>query len=213
MTFFFALSVFTLSFALASDTVIATDNFPPKDKDTFPNFIKVNSWEARRPIFEDAVKYLRSNGASKIGTFGFCWGAKLAVLAGRDANLVQAVGLLHQSLVNAEDFAALQVPIINCPSKDEADQLPLHQALEAAHPELAAKSEHHRFDDVYHGWLARISAYSAIAKDVQIRPAGAVLAWTPRTSLWPSDRPRRCSFCPTFSPAVFRCAMAIFSLV
>jgi len=131
------------------------DQFPIQDMSVLSAWMgKQSEWSHVGPIFEAATAFLKADGAIKIGAFGFCWGAKMCIILGRDASKVDALAFLHPSAFNEEDFRLVKVPLINLPSKDEPDMLPLHKVLEESNPEIAAKSAHHRFDDVHHGWCA-----------------------------------------------------------
>jgi len=125
-------------------------NFPPSDRSQLMSWIQsVGSWEKLQPDLDNVTTQLKQDGFQKIAVIGFCWGAKIALRAGRDGTAFDAIGLLHPSFPADEDFEKLTVPVIDLPSQDEPDMLKFHEKL---NPSLKEKSYHQRFDDVAHGW-------------------------------------------------------------
>ncbi|KAK4361607.1 hypothetical protein RND71_020559 [Anisodus tanguticus] len=63
--------------------------------------------------FEDAkqvIAALKDKGISAIGAAGFCWGAKVVTDLAKSEN-IQAVVLLHPSLVKVDDIKEVKAPI------------------------------------------------------------------------------------------------------
>jgi len=113
------------------------------------------SWEKLQPDLNAVTEVAKKDGAHKVFLFGFCWGAKIAqhgVM--QDATTYSGAAFIHPSVFTNEEAKHVKAPIILVPSKDEADMLPYMGALKEANPAVYAKSEHHRFDDVHHGYCA-----------------------------------------------------------
>jgi dienelactone hydrolase len=110
------------------------------------------------------LPYVQAQGAKRIGFIGFCWGAKIALNALSDAH-VSAAGLMHPSQLTAEEFGAVQGPVIVMPAQNDPDMAPLMESLKSN--AKAGDSEHHRFDEQQHGWTVRGDlTNAATARDV-----------------------------------------------
>jgi dienelactone hydrolase len=97
------------------------------------------------------VEYLRAKGISSFGASGFCWGAKVAALLGKD-DTFRALVQLHPSLADASDYEEVKPPIAVLAS-------PTDQAEELAAPILGARTDIKSFvkvfPNVFHGWTVR----------------------------------------------------------
>ncbi|KAG8950515.1 hypothetical protein FRC00_007667 [Tulasnella sp. 408] len=82
---------------------------------------------------------LRNGGAQKIGLVGFCWGGKVATLAGTEANGISAVVAVHPGMVDPNDAT-----VVECDA--------FMKALESK--PFAAKNDRKRYDTMHHGWAA-----------------------------------------------------------
>ncbi|KAI8818517.1 Alpha/Beta hydrolase protein [Fimicolochytrium jonesii] len=106
----------------------------------------------------DTVKYLKEQkSVKKVAFVGFCWGAKMAILAARDEEVnslveVKGVAQCHPSFPAEDDYKGAHFPVAILPSKDETDQLEswYNTHLKASQP----KSLHRRFNDQSHGFCA-----------------------------------------------------------
>jgi len=114
----------------------------------------VGTWEKISVDINAVVEDERKKGAQKFGVYGFCWGAKIAVQATKDGATFIGAGLIHPSFVTEEDAKVAQAPILALPTKDDPDMTAFMAALKEANPAAHAKSVHHRFEDVFHGWAA-----------------------------------------------------------
>ncbi|KAG8930401.1 hypothetical protein FRC01_002827 [Tulasnella sp. 417] len=65
---------------------------------------------------------LKAAGAKKVGLIGFCWGGKLATLAGTDPDIVDAVVSIHPGQVDPKDAEGVAVPFALYDSKDEDNE-------------------------------------------------------------------------------------------
>ncbi|CAK9235465.1 unnamed protein product [Sphagnum troendelagicum] len=74
------------------------------------------AWLAKHPPSEGAldvkkvVEELQSKGKSSLGFAGFCWGAKVGALVGKD-HTFKAIVQLHPSFVEPSDYEEVKVPI------------------------------------------------------------------------------------------------------
>ncbi|KAL1825616.1 hypothetical protein DCAR_0313791 [Daucus carota subsp. sativus] len=109
--------------------------------------------------FEDAkavINAMKSNGISKFGAAGFCWGAKVVVqLASSDC--VDAAVMLHPSFITLDEMKEVQVPIAILGA--EVDQYCPPEVLKQFDEALSAKSEVSKFVKMFpgtvHGWTVR----------------------------------------------------------
>lgn len=132
--------------------------------------IHINSgtWEKTSGKLEEVVSLLKDK---KIGVAGFCWGGMAAIKAVGKIPAVRAAALIHPSRVTLEDCEIVHGPVLFLPSKDEPDMVQIlgpaffdrsieftcHQkpCFEAVQKKpFGALAEHHRFDDMHHGWCA-----------------------------------------------------------
>ncbi|CAM0139611.1 hypothetical protein VKS41_004568 [Umbelopsis sp. WA50703] len=113
---------------------------------------KEGTIDVLEPSINRVKEYLISEGVEKTGVVGFCWGAKIAIqLSARDS-YYSAASLIHPSFFAVEDAEGAQAPLLLIPSKDEADLTAFMEVL--SKKPFGDKCEHHRFDDVHHGFAA-----------------------------------------------------------
>ncbi|KAG8950516.1 hypothetical protein FRC00_007668 [Tulasnella sp. 408] len=97
---------------------------------------------------------LKAAGAKKVALIGFCWGGKVATLAGTDPDIVDAVVSIHPGAVDPNDAEGVAVPFALYDSKDEDKEKcdAFVKTLESK--PFAAKNERKRYDTMHHGWAA-----------------------------------------------------------
>ncbi|CAE6455899.1 unnamed protein product [Rhizoctonia solani] len=74
--------------------------------------------QGRLAEFVGYGEYLMSKGLV-VGSLGFCWGAKLVLLASREPVPYSAIAVVHPTLLKPEDAVLCKVPLGLYPSKDE----------------------------------------------------------------------------------------------
>ncbi|KAL3356206.1 hypothetical protein AABB24_017074 [Solanum stoloniferum] len=109
--------------------------------------------------FEDAkqvVAALKDKGISAIGAAGFCWGAKVVTELSK-SDYIQAVVLLHPSLVKVDDFKEVKAPIAILAA--EIDKISPPELIKQFEEILSSKPEVDKFvknfPGVKHGWTVR----------------------------------------------------------
>jgi len=97
---------------------------------------------------------LKSEGVTKVGAFGYCWGGKVTILAGSGSTPLDAVAAIHPAMLNASDGDKLSVPLGLYPSKDEpTDEYEKLLGVIAKKP-FADKNAHKHYKNMFHGWAA-----------------------------------------------------------
>ncbi|XP_049402063.1 endo-1,3;1,4-beta-D-glucanase-like isoform X2 [Solanum stenotomum] len=109
--------------------------------------------------FEDAkqvVAALKDKGISAIGAAGFCWGAKVVTELSK-SDYIQAVVLLHPSLVKVDDFKEVKAPIAILAA--EIDKISPPELIKQFEEILSSKPEVDKFVKIFpgvkHGWTVR----------------------------------------------------------
>ncbi|KAH9891060.1 Alpha/Beta hydrolase protein [Cubamyces lactineus] len=99
-------------------------------------------------------KALKSEGAGWVGTFGFCWGGKVTILAGSAASTpFDAVAAIHPAMLNHGDVTELKVPLGLYPSNDEpVDES--KQILEIISKKPISDKSDYKLYDSFHGFAA-----------------------------------------------------------
>ncbi|KAJ2453672.1 hypothetical protein EV183_002076 [Coemansia sp. RSA 2336] len=124
------------------------------------------SWSSNREMFKTAVSLLQAEGTQKIGSVGFCWGAKLSLCAlGEDLN-IKSVSLVHPSMLERKNFENAQGPVLLLTTKDEPV---MDEDLEIVkNKPLGKLSYAERFEDRIHGFCAARGDFSDsdVVKDV-----------------------------------------------
>lgn len=80
-----------------------------------------------------------------VGMMGFCWGAKLVLLAGSN-NVYSAVAVAHPSLLTPEDAANLKAPLALYPTPNED--------AATMEPFVKIAKDYKLYSDSYHGFAA-----------------------------------------------------------
>ncbi|GAB2210291.1 hypothetical protein Droror1_Dr00015554 [Drosera rotundifolia] len=118
-------------------------------------------------VYEEAkpvIDALKSKGVTKIGSAGFCWGAKVVVQLGISEH-IQAAVLLHPSFVTVEEIKAVKAPIAILGA--EIDQISPPALLKQFEEILDARPEVDGFVKIFpgvaHGWTVRYNTEDAAA--------------------------------------------------
>ncbi|KAK2980457.1 hypothetical protein RJ640_028865 [Escallonia rubra] len=110
------------------------------------------AFECAKPVIE-AIK---SKGVTKVGSAGFCWGAKVVVELAKYSYVLAAV-LLHPSFVTVDDIHGVKVPISILGA--EIDKMSPPELLKQFEATLNAKPEVDGFVKIFpgvsHGWTMR----------------------------------------------------------
>jgi dienelactone hydrolase len=130
------------------------EKFPPKDFKELMDFLAENvDFEKRvKPDIEAVLNHYKTQGITTFGIYGQCWGTRIATDASLSFPDFQAIGFLHPSFWKIEDASLISKPLILIPTKDEDDMVPFYNVLKERLGE--DKVEHHRFDDIHHGFSA-----------------------------------------------------------
>ncbi|CAM6096570.1 unnamed protein product [Calypogeia fissa] len=89
------------------------DPYVPKDPAApFANFgpwIAIHHPDASVDVTKTIVKELKEQGVESVGIAGFCWGARVAVMIGKEPDLLKGIFLCHPSLTTKENVTDLKV--------------------------------------------------------------------------------------------------------
>jgi len=111
-----------------------------------PNHLPASKVDATKAL----VEVIKDRGIRSIGIVGFCWGAKIAAIVGKEQD-VRAIVQCHPSFVEASDYEEVSVPIaVLAAPTDGVDK---YEELLASRTEL--KSFVKIFTGVRHGWTVR----------------------------------------------------------
>jgi len=130
------------------------ENFPPKDPSEIMNFVSTTgSWDnvVKKDLL-NIIEHYKKEGATSFGIYGFCWGGKMSIKGVSEVDDIKAAALLHPAFIESTDAEAAKGPVLFLPSKDEADMIPLYEIVKQRLGE--ENTEHHRFDDMHHGFAA-----------------------------------------------------------
>ncbi len=120
------------------------------------------------------VDYLRTQTFVKkggIGSLGFCYGGRLAMLHGARSREVDAVVPYHPAAVTAEEIARLRSRVqIHSGTADRAVPVSRLRELEKIFKDQSTPSEFHFYEGADHGFLAYTRP--------QYNPDAARLSWT-----------------------------------
>ena len=136
------------------------DGFPPRNDEEGKKlgewFGTIASVPDRSKDLESVAAELKKNGAEKLGLYGFCWGGKVASLAGKAGTPFSGVSIIHPAMIAPEESKELTVPMAFFPSKDEPrDECDKYwDTLKSSHPELVEKSVYHYYGDMFHGFAS-----------------------------------------------------------
>jgi len=130
-------------------------NFPPKDWQELQDFLaERGTWEktVKTDLLNVLSHYKEKEGINSVGIYGFCWGGKTSLTASVEIESIKAAALIHPAFWKTEDAETVTKPLLLMPSKDEDDMTPFYEIVKK---KLGAdKAEHHRFDDMHHGFCA-----------------------------------------------------------
>ncbi|KAF8603256.1 hypothetical protein BDV93DRAFT_606841 [Ceratobasidium sp. AG-I] len=107
-------------------------------------FAGVGNANTHLPTYKKIAEELKAEGFS-IGTIGYCWGGRLAVLAGA-TDLYSAVALAHPSMLTPEDAANCKAALALYPTKDEDPS--------AMEPFVKIASDYKLYSETFHGFAA-----------------------------------------------------------
>ncbi|KAK7064555.1 dienelactone hydrolase family protein [Favolaschia claudopus] len=97
---------------------------------------------------------LKSDGAKKVGAYGFCWGGKVSLLAAGESTPLDAVSIVHPAMLSSDDAQKLTVPLAIYVSKDE----PIDEYIKIvdiiAKKPFATKNDNKYYANMFHGWAA-----------------------------------------------------------
>ncbi|KAL0950700.1 hypothetical protein HGRIS_007477 [Hohenbuehelia grisea] len=134
------------------------DNFPPKTDEAKKQLQDFFGGPASPP---DTMKklvafgnHLKSNGAKRLGVYGFCWGGKVTLLASGDATPFDAASIIHPAMLSAEDVQKLTIPLALYPSQDEPKEEYQKIVDILAQKSFASSCDHKYYADMFHGWAA-----------------------------------------------------------
>ena len=102
--------------------VLEGDAIPPDgfDRATFPAWRERHTDAAVVPLAQAAVAALRAKGYTRIGSIGYCFGARHSVLLAR-AKLIDCYAVAHPSFTSTPDYAGLEQPaLFLCAETDQA---------------------------------------------------------------------------------------------
>ncbi|KAG0272213.1 hypothetical protein BGZ95_012051 [Linnemannia exigua] len=98
-----------------------------------------------------AVEDLRKAGCTSFSLIGQCWGVLMAAkVVSEEGTPFLSAGGPHPSFISLETTNDVKTPLILLPSQNEADLVPVIQRNNTRG--FAVESEHHRFDNMHHGW-------------------------------------------------------------
>ncbi|KAG8694659.1 hypothetical protein FRC08_008341 [Ceratobasidium sp. 394] len=96
------------------------------------------------PLLTKLAESLRADGFS-VGSIGYCWGAKITILAGV-TGLYNAVALVHPSMLKPEDAENCKAAIELYQTKDEA--------ADVLEPFIKRAAGHKHYTETFHGFAA-----------------------------------------------------------
>jgi len=135
---------------------IQLSKFPPKtdeQKQEIGKFFETTAAPTRVLPFVHNVAQALKDAGNKVGTYGYCWGGKITILAGATDDFI-GVAALHPAMLNAEDGTKVKVPVALFPSKDE----PLDEyekLLKVVNDKpFAEKNSYKVYTNMHHGFAA-----------------------------------------------------------
>ena len=119
--------------------------------------------------FLRAQTFVRSGG---IGTVGFCYGGRMAMLLGARSREVDAVVAYHPGPVSAEELARLEAPVqLHCGTRDGNVPVAQIRGLETMLKAQRTPVELHLYEGADHGFLA-------YTRPQRYDPRAGALSWT-----------------------------------
>ncbi|KAI0344107.1 hypothetical protein BDW22DRAFT_1355401 [Trametopsis cervina] len=134
------------------------DRFPPstdEDKKKFQEWFGGFASPANHiPKLIKVGEALKADGADFVVAYGYCWGGKVVIKSGAEANTpFSAISIIHPAMLSADDAPDLRVPLGLYPSNDEPkDEAKKIVDILAKKP-FAAKNDYVHFDS-FHGFAA-----------------------------------------------------------
>ncbi|KAF7306597.1 Dienelactone hydrolase family protein [Mycena indigotica] len=99
-------------------------------------------------------QHLKSNGAAKVGAYGFCWGGKVTLVSGGASTPFDAVSIVHPAMMSVGDAEKLTVPLGIYPSKDEPVDEYVKIVNSLASKPFASRCDNKLYANMHHGWAA-----------------------------------------------------------
>jgi len=97
---------------------------------------------------------LKADGKKKVGVYGFCWGAKVTLLGGKEDTPFTSLATIHPAMLSAEDAQKLTIPLAIYISKDESvDEYNKILQILSKKP-FAVQNDHKHYANMFHGWAA-----------------------------------------------------------
>lgn len=98
---------------------------------------------------------LKGDGYKKIGAIGYCWGGKVVSLSAlnTDSNL-NAISIVHPSMLSVQDYEGLTIPLGLYVSNDEP-KAKFDEIVELlSKKQFSAKCDSKCYTGMFHGWAA-----------------------------------------------------------
>ncbi|KAJ7814150.1 hypothetical protein B0H14DRAFT_2851026 [Mycena olivaceomarginata] len=135
-----------------------SENFPPtteEGKKSLQDFFggTANPGEAVKKLTAFA-QTLKSDGAKKVGAYGFCWGGKVTLSAAGESTPLEAVSIIHPAMLSVGDAEKLTVPLGIYISKDEPVDEYIKILDVIAKKPFATKNDNKYYSNMFHGWAA-----------------------------------------------------------
>ncbi|OAA58651.1 Dienelactone hydrolase [Niveomyces insectorum RCEF 264] len=154
------------------------DNMPPKEgRAVLSAWVqKRGNWDVIRPALLAVVDRVKADGATKLGAYGFCFGAKKLIQA-MDEHLFASAVLVHPSFFVAEDGDAVQIPVALIPSQgeDPAVMNGFWERVQKKGGRITEKSIREDFLDMHHGFGAARSNWADERMAARARDCFAVM--------------------------------------
>ncbi len=132
--------------------------YDPEKRSNFNvmEFIGRNSKDIRYPEIMACAKEIKTQGYSKLGAIGFCYGGWAVFrLAGKGVNLLDCVITAHPSLLTEEEINNVSVPVqLLVPERDMMFD-PLKEHTRRVLPTLAIDYDYVDFANLDHGFATR----------------------------------------------------------
>jgi carboxymethylenebutenolidase len=102
------------------------------------------------------IKELKEQGIESIGISGFCWGARLAAIIGKEDDLVKGVAILYPSLTTLDNIKDLKVPTAFLAAElDNVTTLPMALEFKEVLDKKPFSTLVRVYPGQYHGWSVR----------------------------------------------------------
>ncbi|KAF8213481.1 Alpha/Beta hydrolase protein [Mycena galopus ATCC 62051] len=140
------------------DKPFPSENFPPsteEGKKSLQEFFggTANPGKAVEKLIAFA-NTLKSDGAKKVGAYGFCWGGKVTLLAAGESTPFESVSIIHPAMLSVNDAEKLTVPLAIYISKDEPVDEYIKILDVIAKKPFATKNDNKYYSNMFHGWAA-----------------------------------------------------------